>query len=160
MIRGLLYEAPYECGTDYRGIWGLYGTYDYISDDTFRVATSALSLGTTYQWWLSKGIALQGTFMGGFGFGAAGNVAPVGERDYVYGVMPQALVTVRAIFGNVAMLEATGRDYYIRGTGVDNRYATENNARIETTFSVRLLGPIAIGVRYAVSELESQYKTI
>ena len=96
----------------------------------------------------------------GCGFGAAGNVAPVEQRDYVYGVMPQALVTARAIFGNVAMLEAIGRDYFIRGTGVDSRYATQNTARIETTFSVRLFGPIAIGVRYAVAELESHYKTI
>jgi len=160
LVRGLLYGAPYASGTDYRGIWGLYGTYDYISEDTFRIATSALSLGTTGQCWLSRKVALQGSVLGGIGFGAAGNKAPIGQRDYVYGVMPQALFTLRAIYSDVAMIEATARDYYVRGTGVDNRYATENNARLEASFSVRIVGPLAIGVRYAVSELETQYKTI
>jgi len=160
LVRGLLYGAPYEAGSDYRGIWGLYGNYDYISQETFRIATSALSLGTTGQCWLSRKLAMQGTLLGGVGFGAAGNKAPIGERDYVYGVMPQGLLALRAIYGDVAMLEAIGREYYVRGTGVDNRYATENNARVETTFSVRVIGPVAIGIRYALSELDTHYKTI
>ena len=159
LIHGLLYGAPYQVGSDYRGIWGLYGNYDYISQETFRVGTSALSLGTTGQCWLSRVVALQGTVSGGFGFGAAGNFAPVGQRDYVYGVMPQGLFTLRAIFGNVAMLDVTAREYFIRGTGVDNRYALENNAHAETTFSVRLIGPLAIGIRYSLSEQNAEYKT-
>jgi len=160
MIHGLLYGAPYEAGSDYRGIWGLYGNYDYISQDTFRIGTSGLSLGTTGQCWLSKTVALQGTITAGGGFGAAGNVAPIGQRDYVYGVIPQGMVTLRAIYSDRLMLEGIGREYYVHGTGVDNRHATENNAHVETTFTVRVVGPFAIGVRYAVSELESHYKTI
>ena len=30
-------------GKDYRGIWGLYGSYDYISPQTFRISSTALS---------------------------------------------------------------------------------------------------------------------
>jgi hypothetical protein len=160
LVRGLLYGAPTEAGVDYRGIWGLYGTYDYISEDTFRIGTSALSLGTTGQCWLSRRVALQGTILGGVGFGAAGNKAPIGQRDYVYGIMPQALLSLRAIFSDVVMLEAIGRDYYVRGTGIDTQDATLNDARVEAAFSVRILGPIAITVRYAVSALESRYQTI
>jgi len=160
MILGLLYGAAYEAGSDYRGIWGLYGNYDYISQETFRVATSALSLGTTGQCWLSKRVALQGTTMAGFGFGAAGNTATaVGEKDYVYGVMPQALITIRAIFDDVAMFDITGREYFIRGTGVDRRYALANNAHVEASFSVRVAGPVAVGVWYNASEIDAHYRT-
>jgi hypothetical protein len=98
--------------------------------------------------------------MGGCGFGATGNVAPVGERDYVYGVMPQGLLTLRLIYADRVMLDATGRDYYVRGTGSDNRYATQNNAHAEATLNVRLFGPVAVGIRYAVSERGASYKTL
>jgi hypothetical protein len=159
MVLGLLYGAPYEVGPDYRGIWGLYGNYDYISQETFRVATSALSLGTTGQCWLSKTVALQGTVTAGCGFGAAGNRREIEERDYIYGVMPQTLVAIRTIFGNTAMFDVTGREYFIRGTGVDRRYALANNAHIEATFSVRVIGPLAVGVHYSLSEIDARYRT-
>jgi hypothetical protein len=159
MILGLLGGAPYTAGSDYRGVWGLYGNYDYISQETFRVATTALSLGTTGQCRLSKRVTLQGTVTGGFGFGAAGNVARIEEKDYVYGVMPQALVTIRTIFGDTAMFDVTGREYFIRGTGSDKRYALANNAHIESAFTVRVAGPMAVGVWYGVSEIDANYRT-
>ena len=156
--RGLIAGADYGAGR-LGGIWGLYGNYDYISQETFRVATSALSLGTTGQCWLSKSVALQGTVTAGCGFGAAGNRRPIEERDYVYGVMPQSLVAIRAIFGDAAMVDVTGREYFIRGTGVDRRYALANNAHIEASFSVRVVGPLAVGVRYSASEIDAHYRT-
>jgi len=159
MILGLLYGAPYTVGSDYRGVWGLYGNYDYISQETFRVATTALSLGTTGQCRLSDRIALQGTMAVGFGFGAAGNVPAVGDKDYVYGIMPQALVTIRTIFGDTAMFDITGREYFVRGTGVDRRVALENNAHIEASFNVRVVGPMAVGAWYGISEIDARYRT-
>lgn len=59
--RGLLYGTDYKVGDDYRGIWGLYGTDDYIAPQIFRVSTTVLGLVTTDQWWLSKTVALQDT---------------------------------------------------------------------------------------------------
>lgn len=55
MSRGLLVGKDYAAGDNYRGVWGLYGSYDYISPQIFRVSSTAVSLGTTGQWWLSKG---------------------------------------------------------------------------------------------------------
>jgi hypothetical protein len=63
--RGLLYGTKYSAGDAYRGIWGLYGSYDYISPTIFRVSSTALSLGSTAQWWLSHSVALQGSALGG-----------------------------------------------------------------------------------------------
>ena len=54
MTRGLLFGKDYEAGDNYRGIWGLYGSYDYIAPQFFRISSTALSLGTTAQWWLSR----------------------------------------------------------------------------------------------------------
>jgi len=51
------------------------------------------------------------------GFGAAGTVADQAESDYHYGVIPQTLLGLRLIFGERAMLEASGRQYYVIGTG-------------------------------------------
>ena len=65
--RGLLVGTDYALGSTYRGVWGLYGTYDYVSPQIFRVSSTALSLGTTAQWWLSRKVALQGTVLGGVG---------------------------------------------------------------------------------------------
>lgn len=59
--RGLLIGSGYAPTDSTRGIWGLYGSYDYISPQVFRVSTTALSLGTTWQTWLSQDVALQGT---------------------------------------------------------------------------------------------------
>ncbi len=67
LTRGMLVGRSYEKGRDFRGIWGLYGTYDYIAPQTYRISSTALSLGTTGQWWLSQDIALQGTTMLGMG---------------------------------------------------------------------------------------------
>src|SRR5262249_40420669 len=74
LVRGLLIGTDYSVGNDYRGLWGLYGSYDYISPQTFRISSSAVSLGTTAQWWLPKSMALQGSLLGGVGYGAAGTI--------------------------------------------------------------------------------------
>jgi hypothetical protein len=110
--RGLLIGTSYASGDSTRGIWGLYGSYDYIAPQIFRVSTTALSLGTTWQTWLSQDVALQGTSLGGVGYGAAGSVQRTDERDYHYGATPQALLALRLILGDRAMLDVTGREYY------------------------------------------------
>src|SRR4030095_17161723 len=75
LTRGLLIGTDYEVGPDYRGVWGLYGIYDYIAPQTYRVSSTALALGTTGQSWLSATIALQGTALFGAGYAAGGTAA-------------------------------------------------------------------------------------
>jgi len=107
--RGLLFGKTYASGQDSRGVWGLFGSYDYISPQVFRISSTALSLGTVWQSWLSRAIALQGTALAGAGYGAAGSIQRTQDRDYHYGVTPQALLNFRLIFGNRAMIDFTGR---------------------------------------------------
>ena len=171
LLRGLLYGKEYHAGNDYRGIWGLYGSYDYLSPAAFRVSTTALSLGTTAQCWVGPGIALQGSLLGGVGFGAAGTT-PVaeGERDYHYGVAPQGLLALRLLFGNRAALELDARGYYVTGSGQFNSLSTSSNPvdsaggsetiiRIKSGFNVRVYGRHGLGLQYVESTRDSQYGT-
>src|SRR6185503_4949817 len=129
--RGLLVGTDYALGSSYRGVWGLYGSYDYVSPQTFRVSSTALSLGTTAQWWLSRKIALQGTALGGVGYGAAGTIHGQGERDYHYGLTPQALIALKTIFGERAELALVGREYYVSRVASTESRGFENILRGE-----------------------------
>ncbi|TAL11874.1 MAG: DUF3943 domain-containing protein [Nitrospirae bacterium] len=160
MTRGLLYGTSYASGDAYRGVWGLYGSYDYLSPQVFRVSSTALSLGTTGQWWLSDAIALQGTALGGLGYGAAGVIHGVGERDYHYGATPQGLLALRLLLGEVAMLDVTGREYYVSGVGSTERRGSETIGRGTASFTVRVYGRHALAVQYIASERDAHYPDI
>ena len=67
LTRGLLIGKSYDVGPDYRGVWGLYGSYDYISPQTFRVSATGLSLGSTGHLWMTRDLSLEGTGMLGVG---------------------------------------------------------------------------------------------
>jgi Domain of unknown function (DUF3943) len=157
MIRGLLLGKKYEAGNAYRGVWGLYGGYDYISPHIFRVSSTSVSLGTTFQWWLSQAVALQGSALGGVGYAAAGNVTPAGERDYHYGVAPQGLLSLRLILGDRAMLDLTGRAYYVTGTGGGDPGGKENIDRLNMGLTVRIYGRHALGLQYIASLRDASY---
>ena len=158
LLRGLLYGTRYGAGNDYRGIWGLYGSYDYMSPAVFRVSTTALSLGSTGQYWLAPGIALQGSALGGVGFGAAGTTPTAsGDRDYHYGVTPQGLLALNLLFGDRAALEFAGRGYYVSGTGSDNSNGSERIVRASTNFNVRIYGRHGLGVQFVESVRDAHY---
>jgi len=157
ITRGLLVGAPYSVGDSYRGVWGLYGTYDYISPQVFRVSSTALNLGTTAQWWLSHAVALQGTALGGVGYGAAGTINGSGERDYHYGATPQALLELRLILGDRAMLNLTAHEYYVSGLGSTENRGSENIARGTASFTVRVYDRHALSLKYVASQRDAHY---
>src|SRR5215470_4971368 len=155
-VRGMLVGTNYELGADYRGIVGLFGIFDYLSPQVFRISTTALGLGTVGQWWLTRRIALQGTLIGSVGFGAAGTVGDKEERDYHYGITPEGLLGLRAIFGERLMLDATGRTYFVAGKGAGGGISTSDIGgeiinRVNVGFTVRVWGPHGIGVQYLLS---------
>ncbi len=160
MSRGLLVGKEYEMGDTYRGIWGLYGSYDYISPQIFRVSSTALSLGTTAQWWLSKTVALQGSALGGLGYGAAGTIHGTGERDYHYGATPQALLALRLMFGQAANLDLTARSYYVSDVASTEDRGSERIFRGDAAFTVRIHGPHAVTLNYNTSQRNAHYPDI
>lgn len=159
-IRGLLAGARYELGDDYRGLWGLFGGYEYFSPQIFRLATTNVGLGTMGQWWLARTLALQGTALLGAGFGASGTVADRGERDYRYGVIPEGVLGLRLIAGETAMVEAAGRQYHVIGTSSEvgigtDKFGSELVHRATVGLTVRVYGPHALSVQYVVSSREA-----
>ncbi len=158
MDRGLLYGTDYDIGDNYRGIWGLYASYDYIAPPIFRISSTALSIGTTNQWWLSRHVAMQGSALMGVGFGAAGTIPHSdGLRDYHYGVTPQGLLALRFIFGRRTMLDFTARDYYVSGTGSDDREGSEQIFRGDVGLTFRMFKHQAVGIEYVESHRHSHY---
>ena len=131
LTKGLLLGKDYEIGRNYRGVWGVYGNYDYIAPQTFRVSTTGLSFGTTGQAWLSESIALQGTVLGGAGYAAVGTTRSTSERDYNYGVAPQALVALRLILGERASIDLTGREYFVSRVAAATRGGHDNIVRVD-----------------------------
>jgi hypothetical protein len=164
MIRGLLIGRKTAEFARSRGIWGLYGSYDYISPYLFRVSSTALSLGTTRQYWLVPGLALQGSMLGGVGYGAAGSTTTIPStptnaaiRDYHFGVTPQALVTTRLIAGDRATLDLAAREYYVSGLGSDDVHGSETIFRGNVGVTIRVIGGHAMGVRFVSSTRNARY---
>ena len=155
MTRGLLYGKKYEAGDDYRGVWGLYGSFDYISPQVFRVSSTTLSLGTTGQWWLTRAVALQGSAFGGIGYGAAGTVHSTELRDYHYGGVGQGLLAARLIFGDKAMFDMTAREYYISGLGSTQTDGSERIFRGNASLTVSVYKRHGLGIQYIMSRRDA-----
>lgn len=160
MSRGLLIGKEYTAGDNYRGIWGLYGSYDYISPQTFRVSSTAVSFGTTAQWWISDNVALLGTALAGVGYGAAGTIHGQGERNYHYGVTPQALLSLRLLLGERVNVDLTARSYYVSDVASTEDRGTERIFRGDAAFTMRIHGPHALTLKYNASRRDARYPDI
>jgi Domain of unknown function (DUF3943) len=168
--RGLLVGTTYEAGLNYRGIWGLYGTYDYVAPQIFRVSNTGLALGTTAQLWISRTIALQGTGLLGAGYGGGGVIhgsgiaqaGPLGEgqRDYHYGMTPQAVLALRVIFGDRVSIDVSARDYFISKIAASESTGTENIGRADLSLTVRVFNLHGVTLRYEESRRDGTYASL
>jgi len=150
LTHGLLVGKSYEAGPDYRGVWGIYGSYDYIAPQTFRVSTTGLSLGTTGHWWMTRDLSLEGTAMAGVGYTAVGTAHGTAstDRSYNYGVTPQALLALRLTHGNQAALDVTGREYFVSNVASGTSGGHDNILRLDASLTWRIRGHHAVTLRY------------
>ncbi len=146
MTRGLLMGRDYAVGDSYRGVWGMYGTYDYVSPQTFRVSTTAVSVGTTGEWRASDSLAVQGTALAGVGYAAVGALNGAAD-DYHYGVSPQVLLALRVIHRDDMSFDLTARDYFVSRAAAGPG-GQDNIARVDASFTKRLKGPHAVTLKY------------
>ena len=146
--RGLLWGTDYSVGKDYRGIFGLYANYDYLAPQTFRVSTTALSIGTTGQWWASPDLAVQGTALLGMGYSAASSSRGSGDdRDYHYGLAPRLGLALRLVSGSRASIDVNAQKYFV-GRVANRSAGRDDISRVDTALTWRLSGRHAIGVKY------------
>ena len=115
-------HAGLIAGVDYggerlAGIWGLYGTYDYLAPDDFRFSSTAFTVGTTMQAAISESLLVQSSGLVGVGYAAAHALDQTDWHKYHYGVAPQALANMRVIAGRRAALDVTAREYFVGTLG-------------------------------------------
>ncbi len=163
MTRGLLVGSAYEVGTAYRGIWGLYGGFDYIRPQAFKVSTTALSLGTTMQWWVGPKLALQGSAMSGIGYAAvstAGSRATDDEtgQDYRYGVAPQASIALRLTHEDRTSLDLLARGFLVSDVASGGATGGRDSiVRIEASLTRRLVREHAIVLKAVGSWRDARF---
>jgi len=158
LVRGLLYGSDYQWGHSYQGVWGLYGTYEYISPEVFSISSTALAVGTTAQWRPSDTLAMQGTLLGGVGWAAVGTIADaVEDRTYHYGASPQAIASLRFLFSDVAAFELTGRGYYVGALGGVVTDESDKVLRGKAALTVRVYGHHALGLQYVASTRDAVF---
>jgi hypothetical protein len=162
LVRGLLIGREYDVGSRYRGVWGLYGSYDYIAPQSYRVSSTALSLGTTGQMWIDERWRLVGTLTGGVGYTAAGATGtgdpnPATDNDYHYGLAPQGLAVLRLVYRDRAALDVAAREYYVTRAAGATRGGHVNIARLEAALTYRLTGHHSVSVRYLFNERDASF---
>ena len=158
--RGLLFGTSYEAGERYRGIWGLYGSYDYISPQLFRVSSTALSLGTTGQLRFADQIALMGTLLAGVGYASVGTIHGTLNTDYHYGTAPQALAALRVVFGDRWSLDATARDFFVSKVGGAGTGGHDNIARADLTLTARVRREHGVAIKYVWSRRDATFSSL
>ncbi len=161
MTHGLLAGQDYARGLAIRGVWGLYGSYDYLSPELFRVSTTALSVGTSLQSWLSDSVALQATAMGGVGYAAAQTLTAVHSpngppsttgREYHYGIAPQGSFSLRFVAADRAALDLSAREYFVSSIGGLDSRGGDSITRADASFGVRIYKRNAVTVRYLLTQ--------
>lgn len=147
--RGLIVGNDFNA-TRHSGVWGIYGSYDYLTSEAFRLSTTALSVGTSSQFLTSDRTAIQTTLLAGVGFSAAQTVRGSAAPDYHYGVAPQGLAAAKFIAGQRAALDVTGRAYYVSDAGSFSSGEHDQVYRGDAALSVRLFDRHAVSLKYTL----------
>jgi len=149
--RGLLAGAPYAAGGALRGIVGLYGSYDYLAPQLFRVASTGLSLGTNAQWRLADVLTVQGHASAGVGYTSTGTIRASTSGQYNYGFAPQAMAMVRLIGGDKVSLDATAREFFDGKLTSPETGGTDRVFRGDASLSYRFARHHAVALKYITS---------
>jgi hypothetical protein len=154
---GMLLGDHFAWGRRVRGIAGLYGGYEYLAPQIFRVSTTSVSLGTTLQWWAGKRLAVQAGVTGGVGYAAASStLRNVDSTEYHYGMAPRGALVLRLIEGDRLALDVAGRIVSL-GRIANRQAGRDDVSRVESTLTWRLSGPHAIGLGYVWSHRSAAF---
>jgi hypothetical protein len=131
-----------------------------MAPQIFRLASTALSLGTTGEWRIAKSLVLQGTALLGLGYATVSTLgATSDERANQYGVAPQALWALRLIMAERASLDVTARDYFVSDVS-GRRVGRDNVVRGDASFTWRIYQQHAVAVRYQLSRRDFEFRDL
>ncbi len=158
--RGMLFGAPYEGGRNLRGIAGLYGSYDYLSPQLFRIASTGLSLGSNAQWWLAPELVMQGHASAGVGYTATGTIRAMSSGQYHYGFAPQTVFMLRLIYGDRIALDLGSRAFFDGKITSPDTGGSDRVLRGDASLSYRIAGPHAIALKYITSRRSFSFPNV
>ena len=153
--RGLIAGIDYG-GDRLAGVWGLYGTYDYLAPDDYRFSSTAFTVGTTIQASISDSLLVQNTGLVGVGYAAAHALDQTDRNNYHYGVAPQALANLRVIAGRRAALDVTAREYFV---GTLGGFATGQRDLVfvgDASLAIRVYRRHALAFTYQLARRSSE----
>jgi hypothetical protein len=117
--RGLLLGTQFGGRrTSVRGLWGLFGQYDYAGASLVRVSSVGLGIGASLQARLSTNNFLQASgVFSGVPFATAGSLGLDENlyRDYHIGAGAQAALELRFINRDVGWLRIVARNWFVVG---------------------------------------------
>ncbi|MGC3999304.1 MAG: DUF3943 domain-containing protein [Anaeromyxobacter sp.] len=156
-IRGLLLGTSYG-RPEARGLWGMFGAYDFLTPGTFRVSSCNVTVGTVGQRPLGGGLTLQGTAYAGVGFGAGGSLPEAVERrDYHLGLQGVSLFEGKLFWAERYRLRLGARGYYISGKVSPGTDTFEGIAYASANLTARLAGPHALSAGWTGARRRAQY---
>jgi hypothetical protein len=153
----MLIGDHYALGDNVRGIAGVYGGYEYLAPQIFRLSTTSLSLGTTLQWWAAEHLAIQAGVTGGVGYAAASSsLRNVDSTEYHYGMAPRGALNLRMIQGERLSLDIAARIVSL-GRIANRRAGRDDVSRMESALTWRITGPHAVGISYVWSHRSAAF---
>lgn len=148
-IRGLLFGSEYQnaSGT-LRGLWGLFGQYDFAQPAIVRASAVGVGPGTSLQWrFAPKGFLQLSAVVSASPFGSAGNLGIVDPnfRDYHIGPGGQGVVEARLIHSDLGMLRLVAREWVVTGLYTEQT-GFESVTYVTLGLLARLFWRIGLGV--------------
>ena len=154
---GMLLGDHFALGANLRGIAGVYGGYEYLAPQVFRVSTTSLSVGTNLQWWAGERLAIQAGLTGGIGYAAASSTQRNADSaEYHYGMAPRGALTLRLIDDERLALDVGARIVSL-GRIANRRAGRDDVSRVESALTWRITGPHAIGISYVWSHRSAAF---
>jgi hypothetical protein len=157
MTRGLLAGRDLDPTPSSRAVWGLFGSYDYVAPQTYRVSSTGLSLGAVAQWRASEKVNVLGSLLLGAGYTAVGTIGGASQTDYHYGLAPQALAQLRVVYGSRLAFDITGREWYVSRVLAAQRGGHDNIARLDAALTWRVYGRHGISLKYLGNRRDANY---
>lgn len=118
-IRGLLYGKTIGLGSPrLRGVWGLFGQYDFSQPRLLRVSSIGFGPGAALQWHFSPHGFLQATAIGAVSpFDSIGSLGVDEDelRDYHIGPGVSAVAEARLVHSQAGMLRVVARQWLVVG---------------------------------------------
>ncbi len=157
-VSGLMVGEAFTWGTWGRGVYGLFGSYDFSNPPVLRVSTVAAGPGLAFAADLSRSYQLQ--FIGvlsGVGWGSAGAlpVASELERPYHIGPGAQAWLELQLIHRKAGVLRASLRQYLI--TGAYAEPGLESSTTVTVGAAVELTTRVEFTVDGVITERHTDY---